>query len=150
MSKRVPDSEKLELTLPSSMDYLSLINGVVEEICDRIEAEEEARDVLTTSVIEACTNAIEHGNGEDVGKAVRIRFLYSSSRLEVFVSDQGEGFDLDDVASPVKPENLLRERGRGIFILRSFMDEVNYMFKASTGTTVHLVKNLGDAAEAAH
>ncbi len=143
------ESEILELTLPSSMDYLSLINGVVEEICDRIEAEEAARDVLTTSVIEACTNAIEHGNREDVSKVVRIRFLYNSSRLEVFVSDQGAGFDLENVASPVEPENLLRERGRGIFILKSFMDEVNYKYQPSSGTTVHLVKNLDDTAEAA-
>ena len=143
------DTERLELIIPSTMDYLSLVNGVVEEICDRVEVEETARDAFTTSVVEACTNAIEHGNREDASKLVRIRFEYNFSRLEVFVSDQGKGFDLEGVADPVQPENLLRERGRGIFILRSFMDEINYDFDPITGTTVHLVKNLDGTARAA-
>ena len=141
--------ETLDLNVPSSMEYLTLINGVTEEICDKLQIDEMIRDALTTSVIEACTNAIEHGNGEDPHKIVRLRFLFSPARIEVFVSDQGDGFDLEKVKDPVKPENLLRERGRGIFILRSFMDEVHFRFEPSNGTTVHLVKNLGQDAQAA-
>ncbi len=143
------ESETLDLTIPSSMDYLSLVNGVVEDICGRIGADETAGDLLTTSVIEACTNAIEHGNGEDPGKLVTLHFLFDRTKIEVFVTDEGEGFDPDAVADPVQPENLLRERGRGIFILRSFMDEVDFRFTPSRGTTVHLVKNLGGTRRAA-
>ncbi len=141
--------ETLDLNLPSSMDYLSLVNGVAEEIATRLEVDEALKDTLTTAVIEACTNAIEHGNREDPSKTVKIRFEYDAEAFSVTVTDEGKGFDLKLVDDPVKPENLLRERGRGIFILRAFMDEVNYRFDPAGGTTVQLVKNLGAKAQTA-
>lgn len=143
-------TENLEMKVPSVMEYLDLVNSVAEEICKRLRIDEFTQDTLTNSVVEACTNAMEHGNRMDAKKTVTLRFVYDESRIDIYVSDEGDGFDLAAVESPVTPENLLRERGRGIFILKSFMDEVHFDIKPSVGTTVHLVKNLGQSAEAAN
>ncbi|MBM3319987.1 MAG: ATP-binding protein [Candidatus Eisenbacteria bacterium] len=137
--------ENVELVVPSSLEYLSLVNAVAEEISERLGVAREVRDAIGSSVIEACTNAIEHGNKNDRRKKVRIRFRSKPERLEIEVSDQGTGFDPDSVADPRDPENLMRERGRGIFILRTFMDEVRFAIEPSRGTTVTMSKMLGPA-----
>jgi serine/threonine-protein kinase RsbW len=137
--------ESVELVVPSSLEYLSLVNAVAEEISERLGIEREVRDAIGSSVIEACTNAIEHGNKNDRKKSVRIRFRSNSERLEIEVSDQGKGFDPDSIADPRDPANLMRERGRGIFILRTFMDEVRFAIEPSRGTTVTMSKKLGPA-----
>ncbi|MFH1681766.1 MAG: ATP-binding protein [Candidatus Eisenbacteria bacterium] len=138
--------EKVELVIPSMLEYLSLANAVAEEFCDRLGVERELKDAIGSSVIEACTNAIEHGNKSDKEKRVHILFRSKPERLEIEVADQGEGFNPDSVADPRSPENLMRERGRGIFILRTLMDEVRFRIEPSRGTTVSMVKNLGPAA----
>ncbi|RPJ42987.1 MAG: ATP-binding protein [Candidatus Latescibacterota bacterium] len=138
--------ETVELAFPSSLEYLPLVNAVAEEVADRLGVERETRDAIDSSVIEACTNAIEHGNKKDRTKEVRIRFRTNGRTIEIEVSDQGEGFDPAAVKDPRRPENLMRERGRGIFILRAFMDEVQFRVEPSRGTTVRLVKRLAKAA----
>lgn len=143
------DRESIEIKLPSVMDFLAMVNSVAEEVAARIGLPEPDRDTICTSVVEVCTNAIEHGNREDPSKYMNLRIDYDSSRIDIYVSDEGTGFDPDSLRDPVKPENLLRERGRGIFILRAFMDEVNFNMAPGSGTTVHLVKNLNQNAKAA-
>jgi serine/threonine-protein kinase RsbW len=95
---------------------------------------------VTLSVIEAGTNAIQHGSGRDPAKPVDVVFYVHPDRLEVSVHDQGPGFDLDDVSGDITlPEHLLDARGRGIFIMRACMDSVDFAFDGS-GTTCRLVK----------
>lgn len=139
---KAEDLDNVELTFPSLLDYIGLVNAVTEEIGDRLGLDEESRDAISNSVVEACTNAIEHGNKLDPSKHVRVRFRTGPERIEIGVSDQGEGFELERVQDPRTPENLMRERGRGIFILRAFMDEVRFEFGPDQGTTVWMVKNL--------
>ncbi len=120
------DWDTVELVFPSSHEYLSLVNAVAEELVMRAGADSESLDAIGSSVIEACTNAIEHGNKKDRKKDVRVRFRTNGRTIEIEVSDQGAGFDLAAIQDPRTPENLMRERGRGIFILRAFMDEVRF------------------------
>ena len=134
--------EVLHLTIPSRTEYLSIVNRVTEEISDQAGLGEDDKNSVATAVIEAATNAIQHGNGNDPAKNVRVRFALNSHRLEVTVTDQGRGFDPRAVDDPLKPENMLRERGRGIFIIRSFMDAVRFGFRANRGMSVTLVKHL--------
>ncbi|MFH1278395.1 MAG: ATP-binding protein [Candidatus Eisenbacteria bacterium] len=136
------DLDKVDLTFPSLLDYIGLVNAVTEEIGDHLGLDEEERDAVSNSVVEACTNAIEHGNKLDRSKNVLVRFRTAPGRIEIGVSDQGEGFDPQGIQDPRTPENLMRERGRGIFILRAFMDEVRYEFGPDWGTTVWMVKRL--------
>jgi serine/threonine-protein kinase RsbW len=134
--------EVLQLTIPSRTEYLSIVNRVTEEISDQAGLGEDDKNSVATAVIEAATNAIQHGNKNDPAKNVRVRFMLNRHRLEVTVTDQGRGFDPRKVDDPLKPENMLRERGRGIFIIRSFMDAVRFGFRAKRGMSVTLVKHL--------
>lgn len=133
---------RVELTVPSLMDYLSVIDAVSEEITENLGLDEDVRHAVNNSVIEAATNAIEHGNRLDVRKRVRIRFVASAERIEIDVSDEGAGFDPEGVENPVREENLMRIRGRGIFIMRSYMDDVDIRTEPARGTTVHMMKHL--------
>lgn len=142
-----PDEwDTVELIFPSSLEYLTLVNAVAEEIVTRADASSESMDAIGSSVIEACTNAIEHGNKKDRKKDVRVRFRTNGESIEIEVSDRGAGFDPASIQDPRTPENLMRERGRGIFILRAFMDEVHFEIDPSRGTTVRMVKRLAKAA----
>jgi serine/threonine-protein kinase RsbW len=104
---------------------------------------------VAISIIEASTNAIQHGNRYDPAKEVEVVFRREGATLVVTVRDEGKGFDPARVPDPREPDNLLAESGRGIFICRRFMDEVDFEFGPRGGTTVRLVKhrNEGPAAE---
>jgi serine/threonine-protein kinase RsbW len=85
-------------------------------------------------------NAIKHGNAQDPERRVRIEFAIADEGLEVTVKDEGKGFDPEGVADPLQEENLLKADGRGMFFMRSFMDEVAYSFPPEGGTLVRMVK----------
>jgi serine/threonine-protein kinase RsbW len=95
-------------------------------------------------------NAIKHGNREDYGKLVTVEFTFAPvaapRELVVRVLDQGEGFDPQEVADPLAPENILKSSGRGIFFMRSFMDDVVLRRGAEGGMEVRMVKKLATSA----
>jgi len=86
------------------------------------------------------TNAIVHGNQEDEAKKVEVTFNCLEHALEIEVKDQGEGFDPATVPDPTDPANILKTSGRGIFLMRTFMDEVDWLARPEGGTKVRLVK----------
>jgi serine/threonine-protein kinase RsbW len=94
--------------------------------------------------------AIKHGNREDYAKIVTVEFavtpLADPNELVVRVLDQGEGFDPGEVADPLAPENILKSSGRGIFFMRSFMDDVVLRRGAQGGMEVRMVKKLATGA----
>lgn len=136
-------AEEVRLVVPSRIEFLSVINSVAEELTQQMGFDEEATNAITISVIEAGTNAIQHGNGEDSSKPTEVRFRKEKDRLVVVVRDQGGGFDPDRLKDPLAKENLFAENGRGIYILRSFMDEVDFRFPdEAQGTECCLVKYL--------
>jgi len=137
-----PAGEQIRLEVPSRIEFLSIINNVTEELASQMGFDEEARNAITISVIEAGTNAIQHGNGEDFRKPTHVTFVKGSDRLEVVVKDQGRGFDLTRLRDPLAKENMFAESGRGIYILRSFMDEVDFRFPDGDGTACRLVNYL--------
>jgi len=96
---------------------------------------------LAISVSEAVTNAIIHGNRNDVAKKVTVRIELNQTRVRIFVKDQGHGFDPDVIPNPTDKENLLKRVGRGIFIVRSLVDSVEFSF-SDQGTELILKKNL--------
>ena len=92
-------------------------------------------------------NAVLHGNGYDPAKQVSVSFENTGKSLVFTVSDQGEGLDPEKIPDPLAPENLLRGTGRGIFLIRSFMDEVHFR-QLHPGTELTLIKHLGSTASA--
>jgi serine/threonine-protein kinase RsbW len=131
--------EVVTLFIPSSLDLLSLVDRVTDSISERMEFDEEQRAAISLSVIEAGTNAIQHGHHSKSDLLVSMRFEMHPDRLAVVVHDDGPGFPPPDCPSdPTSPEHLFDSRGRGIFIMRTCMDEVGFDF--AKGTTVRLIK----------
>jgi serine/threonine-protein kinase RsbW len=132
--------EEVRLVVPSRIESLAVINAVTEEVAQQLAFDEETRNAITISVVEAGTNAIQHGNREDSRKPTEVLFRTGGGKLEILIRDEGAGFDPDDVPSPLDGDNLFAEHGRGVHILRCFMDEVSWRF--DRGTECCLVKYL--------
>ncbi len=98
------------------------------------------------AVREAVMNAVMHGNRERPDTSVRVVYRIVRDRIEVHVCDQGEGFDPAELKDPLARENLLSEGGRGVFLMRRFMDRVEFSFPPGGGTCILLVKRLPRAA----
>ena len=134
-----PDAEVVRLVIPSRLELLSIIDKVVDGVAEQMGFEEDDKDAVAISVIEAGTNAIQHGHGHESERMVEIIFRLLPDELVIEVMDNGRGFNLDVLEDATAPENLLKERGRGIFIMRSMMDDVQFDFTDS-GTRCRLVK----------
>lgn len=116
----------LDVRIPSDVQY---IEAIVEQVVRHCEAERYSRRHLSLNVpvalTEAISNAILRGNQEDTSRSVRVRAEVDSVRLVCEVHDEGLGFDLEAcTGDPTTPENLLREDGRGLFLMRRLMDRV--------------------------
>ncbi len=132
--------QEVRLTIPSRLDYLGIINQTIVEIGDCLRLDEDIVDALAIAVIEAGTNAIQHGSEGKGESSVEFRFQVDGDAIHVKVRDQGAGFDLSKIEMATQPDDLLRSRGRGIFLMRTFMDKVDFVFPPSGGTTVQLFK----------
>jgi len=132
--------EVVTLSIPGRLELLGLFDRVSSLLCESAGFDEDACTQVTLSVIEAGTNAVQHGSRGDPARHVDVVFTLHPDRLEVSVHDEGPGFVLDQVGGDVtSPERLFEARGRGIFIMRACMDSVDYAFDGS-GTTCRLVK----------
>jgi len=96
------------------------------------------------AVREAAVNAVLHGNDYDPAKTITVSLENTGSSLVFSIADQGKGLDPDTLPDPLAPENLLRGTGRGIFLIRSFMDEVKFR-QLYPGTELTLIKHLAPA-----
>jgi serine/threonine-protein kinase RsbW len=130
-----------QISIPSSLNYLKDVDDFVEKKLKKCGLSESDLADVAISVTEAVTNAVIHGNKCDLQKRVTITLKIKESDITVWVKDQGNGFDPDSVPSPVENENVLKKVGRGIFILKSLMDEVDFAYEPHEGTVVKFVKH---------
>ncbi len=121
---------------------MDTVHELTNEILSSAGFGEDDRYWLTIAVREAITNAVKHGNKMDPGKLVDVEFCITEEELQVTVRDRGEGFNSASVPDPRLPENLLRDKGRGIYYIRTFMDRTDYDIVPGRGTTVTMVKRL--------
>lgn len=131
---------EIVLSIPSSDKYIYLLDLVVSYLAKEMEFDEETTEQVNLAVVEAGTNAIRHGNKNDPEKMAEFRFHMAEDKLTIFIVDCGAGFDPENVGDPLSPENFMKPSGRGIFLMRAFMDEVEYNLDKSDGTEVRLVK----------
>jgi serine/threonine-protein kinase RsbW len=110
---------RIELKIPSQHLFLGVPDAVLMELASDLPFDQKQIDELSTSVIEACTNAMEHGNKLQESVQVELHFDVGEDEIEVTVFDNGPGFDF---AHWQPPTDLLQERGRGILIMREFTD----------------------------
>ena len=140
----------VKLQIPSLFDMVDLVQVLSDRMGQMAAFDEDAIHWIGVAVRESVINAIKHGNREDRGKLVVIEFAFTPveapTELVVKVTDQGEGFEPDAVADPLAPENMLKSSGRGIFFMRSFMDDVQLSRAPGGGMEVCMVKKLGAGA----
>lgn len=125
--------------------------GLVERLVDNALAGaglcDDVRYGAGVAVGEAVANAIEHGSRRDPQMLVDVEIAISDIEAVIRVTDQGDGFDVQSVGDPTSPRNQLEPSGRGLLLMRTFMDEVEYRF--GTGTSITLRKQLPDPKVAA-
>jgi putative Holliday junction resolvase len=134
----------LEICLPSNIDYLPLVDTICEAFCGWAGIPSRVSDDISMAVIEAATNALVHGNKRDESKKVRAVFEKRGHEIAISVTDEGSGFDPDKVPNPVDECNLLKDCGRGIYIMKQVMDTVEFEFARDGGTTIRLAKRINE------
>ncbi len=128
------------IIIPSDQVYLQELDEFLEETLRNFNMTEGDIADVAISVTELVNNAIVHGNASDPDKKVDVEMILKDSSVEITVADEGDGIDLADIPDPLSDENILKETGRGIFIVRSLMDEVDIITGKDGGTVVRLVK----------
>jgi serine/threonine-protein kinase RsbW len=116
--------EALERFLDSTLASVDHAEELASGMAQLAGFDEDDLMKIGLAVREAMVNAIVHGNRYNESKKVRFSVIKNGERLTVRVADEGEGFDFEHLPDPLAPENLLRASGRGIFLIRSFMDEL--------------------------
>jgi serine/threonine-protein kinase RsbW len=136
----------VRLEFCSVLDMLEPVQTVTDQVGRLVGLDEETLHWVIVSVRESVINAVTHGNRNDRRKRVFIEFLAGthngSAELTVLVRDQGAGFDPSELADPLSPENILKPDGRGVFLIRNFMDEVALQRLPEGGMEIRMVKRV--------
>jgi serine/threonine-protein kinase RsbW len=135
---------RITCTLESTLDSVNRVEQMAEEMARKAGIDEDELYRVTMAVREAAVNAVLHGNSYDPHKQITATFENTGADLVITIADQGVGLDPATLPDPLAPENLLRGSGRGIFLIRSFMDEVHFKL-LNPGTELTLIKHLGTA-----
>ena len=136
------DGERIEITISSRFENIELVQVIAEHLCENAGVDEDGSHWVGMAVREAVANAIKHGNKLDISKKVNATFDLEGPDLEITISDQGDGFDPEKVSDPLNPQNLMKTSGRGIFYMKTFMDQIQYSFRPGVGTSLLMTKNL--------
>jgi serine/threonine-protein kinase RsbW len=142
-----PNEGRMSFSLSSTMESVGIVEAAAEKLAEDAGLDEDARFGFTMAVREAAVNAVLHGNEYDPSKQIAVTMENTGAAMVIKVADQGKGLDPDTLPDPLAPENLLRGTGRGIFLIRSFMDEVHFR-QLNPGTELTLVKHLAPPGEA--
>jgi len=129
--------KNMHFSLPSRLQSLAKVEHIVHRIAAAMDLSSDEHDNLAISVTEAVGNAIVHGNKKDPAKRVTVDALMESDRVHITVTDQGSGFDPNVLQNPLEPQNLMKESGRGIFILKNLMDAVDFEI-SEHGTAIRM------------
>ena len=133
-------TSRVSFTLDSTLDSVNKIEQTAEQYAQRAGFDEDTIPHIAMAVREAAVNAVLHGNAYDVNKHITASFETTSDDLVIRITDQGPGLDPSTLPDPLAPENILRGSGRGIFLIRAFMDEVNFR-QLHPGTELTLIKH---------
>lgn len=133
MSKQI-----FRLSLNSTYQESEKVPDFVTDIQEKSQLEEDTTGNLMLLLSEAVTNAIVHGNKLDEKKKVEVEVQINSKKIVSTVKDQGDGFDPEAANNPLKEENLLKDSGRGIFLIREISDSIDYL---DNGTKIRFSLN---------
>jgi serine/threonine-protein kinase RsbW len=134
--------ELLNRDFDSTLESVDEAEALIFSAAESAGFDEDDLHRIGMAVRECMVNAVVHGNRYNVHKKVRVFVAGSAGVLTVKIADQGEGFEPEEVPDPLAEENILRHSGRGVFLIRAFMDEVHFRKLDPVGTEVTLVKKI--------
>ena len=135
-------STRVKLVIPSRISLIDLVHVAAEKIAELAGFDEDERLNLGLAVRETAINAIKHGNGEDESKEVQILLEATEYGVRVQIQDSGSGFDPEGTADPTDKDHIMQTSGRGLLLIRAFVDEVSFDFQEGRGMQVTLEKEL--------
>jgi serine/threonine-protein kinase RsbW len=136
-------SDLVQATIPSDTAEARRIQDEIEQHLVARRASDQEIFSIRLALEEALVNAIKHGNQMDRSKMVQVSYRFGADRFEVFITDEGTGFDPNDVPDPTAVENLERPCGRGLMLMRHYMTEVAYNDRGNSVTMVKVFRNNG-------
>ena len=143
----------MHLEFTSAFEMLDFVQVVTEHLGRSVGLDDDARHWVSVAIRESVINAIKHGNRNDATKHVHVDLETHSNgqpELSIRVRDEGEGFEPEEVADPLAPENLLKSSGRGIFLIRSFMENVQLRRAPEGGMEIRMTKRAHTDTSSAH
>lgn len=131
-------SNQMKYIIKTSPFEIDRLPKFLDDALNGIKVKKDYFNMLLLAITEAVNNAIVHGNKSDISKKVTLEFSVTDSKIKIEVTDEGDGFDLGKIPDPTLPENLLREHGRGVYIMKHFVDEMFYT-KTKKGNSLTLI-----------
>jgi len=126
---------------PSTIDVLPDIESFVSKTAKQLGLQGTKLEGFTLAASEAASNSIVHGNKMDFNKDITVELYLESNTIVLKIFDKGSGFEVEKIPDPTSPENILKDSGRGIYIMRSFLTDLQYKF-SEDGTTTFLFLKL--------
>ncbi len=114
------------IELESTSENIAKVEKLIDEVCEVSKVNQDYYGNILIAITEAVNNAIVHGNKKDPHKKFSVSCSSKNEGLCFTVSDEGEGFDFDNLPDPTDPENIEKPNGRGVFLMRNLADEVNF------------------------
>ncbi len=144
-SPQTRETGPIRMSLSSRFENIEMVQHLCTKLLNGRDLPDETRHWVAMAVREALANAIKHGNEQSASKRVHLEMDVVDDVLEVRIQDEGRGFDPDLVEDPLSPENRLKTSGRGIFYMKTFMDDVQFRRLPEGGMEIVLRKNLAHA-----
>lgn len=135
-------TQRLEVTLDTQLESVDLAENIVMRAAEAVGFSEDDIHKLGMAVREGVINAYNYGNAQDPQKKIFLVVEFEPEKMIVHIVDEGRGFELSEVADPLAEENLLRTSGRGIFLMRAFMDDLAVRRGPSGGADLVMSKKL--------
>ena len=132
---------KVSYRMESTLESVNKAEEMADQVAAQAGFDEDVRGGITMAVREAMINAVVHGNAYDPARRVNLTFEQNNRELIITIGDEGRGLEPDEIPDPLAPENLMKQSGRGIFLIRAFMDEVRFR-KLEPGTEITLIKRI--------
>ena len=133
--------QRVSYRMESTLESVNKAEEMADQAASQAGFDDDTRGAISMSVREGMINAVLHGNAYDPAKRVNLSFEQTGTELVIVITDEGKGLDPAGIPDPLAPENLLKQSGRGIFLMRAFMDDVRFR-KLNTGTEITLIKRI--------
>jgi serine/threonine-protein kinase RsbW len=120
------------IKISSRTDNLSLVEKLIDTVCQEYNVNEDAYGNILIAVTEAVNNAINHGNQNNPNKFVNVTFQTANQHLVFSISDEGAGFDYENLPDPTDPKNIDKPNGRGVFLMKNLADSIQFLQNGKT------------------